>query len=53
MVMSKTMEQIVTELADRDAIRALPQRYCACVWRDDVEGIVSLFADDGVFTVLN
>jgi hypothetical protein len=49
--MSKTTEQIVSELADRDAIRELPQRYCDCVWRDDVEGIVNLFADDGVFTV--
>ena len=50
--MSKSMEQIVIELADRDAIRELPQRYCDCVWRDDVEGIVKLFADDGVFTVI-
>jgi len=50
--MSKTMEQIVTELADHDTIRELPQRYCDCVWRDDVEGIVNLFADDGVFTVI-
>jgi len=37
--MSKSTEQIVTELADRDAIHELPQRYCDCVWRDDVEGI--------------
>jgi ketosteroid isomerase-like protein len=50
--MSKTTEQIVTELAARDAIRELPQRYCDCVWRDDVEGIVNLYADNGVFTVI-
>jgi len=50
--MAKTTEQIVTELADRDAIRELPQRYCDCVWRGDVDGIVSLFADDGVFTII-
>lgn len=50
--MSKSTEQILTELTDRDAIRELPQRYCDCVWRDDVEGIVNLFADDGVFTVI-
>ena len=48
--MAKTTEQIVTELADRDAIRELPQRYCDCVWRGDVDGLVSLFADDGVWT---
>jgi hypothetical protein len=50
--MKKTTEQIVTELADRDAIRELPQRYCDCVWRGDVDGLVSLFADDGVFTMV-
>ena len=48
---AKTLESIVNELADREAIRALPQRYCDCVWRGDVAGIVALFADDGVFTV--
>jgi hypothetical protein len=37
-VMAKTTEQIVTELADREAIRELPQRYCDCVWRGDVDG---------------
>ena len=50
--MSKSTEQIVTELADREAIRELPQRYCDCVWRGEVEGIVNLFADDGVFKVV-
>ena len=50
--MSKSTEQIVTELADRDAIRELPQRYRVCAWRDDMGGIVNLFADDGVFTVI-
>ncbi|HKV53593.1 MAG TPA: nuclear transport factor 2 family protein [Candidatus Binataceae bacterium] len=47
-----SIDQIVTELADRDAIRELPQRYCDCVWRGDVEGIVNLFTDDGEFTIL-
>jgi len=50
--MAKSIEQAVTELADREAIRALPQRYCDCVWRGDVGGIVDLFAEDGVFTVI-
>ena len=49
--MPKTLEQTITELADRDQIRELPQRYCDCVWRGDVDGIVALFADDGVFTI--
>jgi SnoaL-like protein len=47
--MAKTIEQAVTDLADRDAVRELPIRYCDCVWRDDVTGIVDLFADDGAF----
>ncbi len=50
--MAKTTEQIVTELADREAIRELPQRYCDCVWRGDVDGLVELFADDGSFTIV-
>ncbi len=49
--MAKTLEQTITELADRDQIRELPQRYCDCVWRGDVDGIVALFAEDGVFTI--
>jgi len=48
---AKTLESIVNELADREAIRALPQRYCDCVWRSDVAGVVDLFAEDGSFTV--
>jgi hypothetical protein len=50
--MAKSIEQMATELADREAIRELPQRYCDCVWRGDVEGIVSLFTEDGEFTIL-
>jgi uncharacterized protein (TIGR02246 family) len=50
--MPKSIEQTITELADREAIRELPQRYCDCVWQGDVEGIVKLFADDGEFTVV-
>ena len=50
--MPKSIEQTITELADREAIRELPQRYCDYVWQGDVEGIVKLFADDGEFTVV-
>ena len=49
--MAKSMEQIATELADRDAIRELPLKYCDCVWRGDVEGIANLFAENGTFTM--
>jgi len=47
----KTVEEKLTELGDREAIRDLPVRYCDCVWRGDVAGIVDLFTDDGSFTI--
>jgi hypothetical protein len=47
----KTAEETLTELSDREAIRDLPVRYCDCVWRGDVAGIVDLFTDDGSFTI--
>jgi hypothetical protein len=49
--MAKSIDQIVTELADREAIRELPNRYCDCVWRGDVEGIAHLFTEDGSFSI--
>ena len=45
----KDVETLVREMADREAIRDLPQRYCHHVWKKDVPGIVSLFTDDGEF----
>ena len=45
----KPIEDVVAEMADREAIRDLPQRYCDCVWRADVDGIVDLFTADGAF----
>ena len=50
--MAQSVEQTVAELADRDAIRELPQRYCDCVWRGDIAGLVDLFTDDGAFIVV-
>lgn len=44
-----TLEEQVAELAAKEAIRALPQRYCDCVWRDDIDGLVGLFTEDGSF----
>jgi SnoaL-like domain len=49
--MAKSIEQLVTELADRESIRDLPQRYCDCVWRGDVDGIANLFAENGSFSI--
>jgi hypothetical protein len=48
--MAKNIDQIVAELADRESIRDLPQRYCDCVWRTDIEGIANLFTEDGSFS---
>ena len=47
----KSKDELVTELLDREAIRDLPVRYCDCVWRSDLKGLVELFAEDGIFTV--
>lgn len=44
-------ERKINELLDREAIRDLPKRYCDCVWRDDIDGIVNLFAPDGAFII--
>ena len=49
--MAKSIDQIVTELADREAIRELPAQYCDCVWRTDVEGMVDLFTENGSFSI--
>jgi hypothetical protein len=47
--MAKSIEQIVAELAAREAIRELPIRYCDCVWRNDMAELVNLFTTDGEF----
>jgi hypothetical protein len=47
----KSTEQILSELADREAIRELPVRYCDCVWRGDIAGLVGLFSKDATFIV--
>lgn len=49
----KTTDELVRELADREAIRDLPIRYCDCISRNDLEGVVSLFIEDGSFVVKN
>ncbi|MGO9603610.1 MAG: nuclear transport factor 2 family protein [Candidatus Binataceae bacterium] len=47
----KSKDELLAELSDREAIRELPVRYCDCVWRGDLTGLVALFSDDGTFTV--
>lgn len=46
------LETDVTGLLAREAIRDLPLRYCDCVWRDDIDGLVDLFTDDGSFIAI-
>ena len=45
----KTTDELVRELADREAIRDLPIRYCDCLCQNDLEGLVSLFTEDATF----
>jgi len=46
----KKSDELLRELADREAIRDLAVRYMDCLWREDVDGLVSLFTADGTFT---
>ena len=43
---SADVEVLVRELADRQAIRSLPQRYCDCVWRRDAVALAALFTEE-------
>ncbi len=45
----KKTEELVAELADREAIRDLPVRYCDFVWQGNLDGMLDLFAEDGAF----
>jgi uncharacterized protein (TIGR02246 family) len=47
----KTTADLVHEVAAREAIRNLSAHYCDCIWRNDIEGLVSLFTEDGAFIV--
>ena len=47
----KTTEELVREIADREAIRDLCDRYSDFVWRKDLDGLVKLFAENGIFKV--
>ena len=41
-----TAEEMLCELADKEAIRDLARRYAHCVWQKDVAGAIALFTDD-------
>lgn len=47
----KTTDELVSELVDREAIRDLAVRYCDCLWRKDVDGLLGLFTDDATFVM--
>ncbi|HKD67036.1 MAG TPA: nuclear transport factor 2 family protein [Candidatus Binataceae bacterium] len=47
--MAKSRDQLIDEMLDREAIRDLPVRYCHYIWTRNVDGIMSLFTDDGIF----
>lgn len=44
-------ERTLRDLVDREAIRDLVSRYAHCVWRQDVEGAVRLFTENGEMDV--
>jgi uncharacterized protein (TIGR02246 family) len=44
-------KQRIRALEDKDAIRELTARYCYAVARNDLEGIVKLFCEDGEFVM--
>lgn len=46
-----TIEELVCKIADREAIRELPMRYCDCLWRRDLDGLIDLFTDDATFVI--
>jgi uncharacterized protein (TIGR02246 family) len=43
--------EIIREIADREAIRELQVRYCDYLWRKDIEGLLSLFTEDAIFVM--
>jgi uncharacterized protein (TIGR02246 family) len=46
-----TLEEQVTGLLDREAIRTLPNRYSRAVWDQDPDAFAALFAEQGVLTI--
>jgi ketosteroid isomerase-like protein len=51
--MSDVQDNQVSDALDRDAIREIIVRYYDAIWRDDIDTVVDLFAEDGRITVAN
>jgi uncharacterized protein (TIGR02246 family) len=47
----KTTDELVRELVDREAIRDLSVRYCDCLRRKDLAGLLALFTDEATFVI--
>ena len=48
---SQTPDALLRALADKEEIRDLPRRYAHCVWQEDADGAIDLFADDGEMNI--
>jgi SnoaL-like domain len=51
--MANAGEAQVLDLMDREAIRDIIARYNDAIWRNDIDGVVDLFAQDGSLEVDN
>jgi hypothetical protein len=49
--MAKNRDQLIDEMLDREAIRDLPVRYCHYIWTKNLDGILGLFTNDGIFAM--
>jgi hypothetical protein len=47
----KTTEQLIAEMADREAIRELPRLYCHYLWTHDHESMANLFTEDATISI--
>jgi ketosteroid isomerase-like protein len=43
----------VADMLDREEIRDIVVRYFDAIWRDDIDAVVGLFAEDGTIVVRN
>lgn len=47
--MTKSREQLIDEMLDREAIRDLAIRYCDYIWRDEIPQVIDTFTADAAF----
>jgi ketosteroid isomerase-like protein len=48
---TQTPDALLRSLADKEEIRDLARRYAHCVWQEDADGAIDLFADDGEMNI--